>query len=231
MRNNLLFVDTETSGVPRSMNAPVSDLDNWPFVLQVAWRVYDPTGILIKAENHFIWEPEIYIEQSSVRIHGITEKDLSAKGKNRKEVMWMLLADLKVYKPVIVGHFVEFDSKMLQVAFYRCGLKHSLKKYRHFCTMRSTTEYTRFPNHDYPKLGDLYLGLFNEKMPSEHDAAADAEATARCFFELYARGEVTKQMLNNQPLFIKVQEKVRKNTGCGLPIFLAFIFGLFFLLL
>lgn len=226
MRDNLLFVDTETSGVPRSMDAPVQELESWPFVLQVAWQIYDRKSNLIKKENHFIWEPEIYIETSSIKIHGITETDLKSRGEDRKAVMWRLLHDLKMYKPMIVGHFVEFDIKMLQVALIRCGLRHNLDKYRHFCTMRATTGYSRFPTHNYPKLGELYQGLFKEVMPAQHDAEVDAEATARCFFELRRRGEITEDMIENQSLYLKVKEGVRKNTGCGLPVLLFILYGI-----
>ena len=32
-----LFSDTETTGIPRNYNAPVSDLANWPRMIQIAW--------------------------------------------------------------------------------------------------------------------------------------------------------------------------------------------------
>jgi len=231
MRDLLLFVDTETSGIPPSMKAAVTDTEKWPFVLQVAWRIHDRSGNLIKIENHFIFEPEVSIEKSSFKVHGISKEDLRVKGEDRKAVMQLFNDDLKRYKPLVIGHFVELDSKILQVAMRRAGLPNILKDYPHFCTMRATTEYTRFPNHNYPKLPDLYLGLFGEKMIREHDSAVDAEATARCFFELYRKGELDEQMIDNQPLFHRVKEKVRQNTGCGLPVVMLLIAGLLLSLL
>lgn len=207
------------------MDAPISELDNWPFVLQLAWRVYSKTGELIKEENHFIWEPDIFIEEGSIDIHGITESDLRAKGEDRKAVMWLFLNDLKKYRPIIVGHFVEFDSKMLQVAFVRCGLQHNLRKYKHFCTMRVGKVYSRYINHDFPKLSELYFGLFGERMPAQHDAAIDARATARCFFELHRKGEITDDMLGTQRLFVSVKERVN-GSGCGLSVVILAIFGM-----
>jgi DNA polymerase-3 subunit epsilon len=97
--------------------------------------------------------------------------------------------------------------------------------------MRSSTEYSRFPHHHYPQLPDLYQGLFGEKMRQVHDSAADAEATARCFFELYSKGELDEQMIDNQPLFEKVKEKVRQNTGCAFPLILLLMVGLLMTLL
>lgn len=231
MRTHLLFVDTETSGIPPSMQASVTDPEKWPFVLQVAWRVYDKSGELIKKENHYIYEPEISIKKSAFKIHGITKDALLAKGEHRKAVMQLFLKDLNHYDPLVIGHFVEFDSKMLQVALYRAGLPNPLKDCPHFCTMLATTEYKRFPNHNYPKLPDLYQGLFGEKMMHVHDSAADAEATARCFFELYKKGEIDEKMIDNQPLFSKVKEKVWQKTGCGLSLFIIWIAGLIWFLL
>jgi DNA polymerase-3 subunit epsilon len=231
MRDYLLFVDTETSGIPPSMKAAITDTGRWPFVLQVAWRVYERSGRLLKSENHFIFEPDISIEKAAIKVHGITKEALRKKGEDRKAVMRLLTDDLTQYKPLIIGHFVEFDSKMLQVALQRSGLPNVLKDLPHFCTMRSTTEYTRFPNHHYPQLPDLYQGLFGEKMRQVHDSAADAEATARCFFELYSKGELDEQMIDNQPLFEKVKEKVRQNTGCAFPLILLLMVGLLMTLL
>lgn len=225
MQDYLLFVDTETSGVPDSLNAPISDLKNWPFVLQLAWIVYDRDGNEIKQENHFIYEEDIYIKDSSIKIHGITKDSLKTKGKDRKIVMKLFANDLRRFKPVIVGHFIEFDSKMLQVAFFRSGLKNILSKHRHFCTMRATTEYTRFQNHQYPKLNELYETLFSEKLENNHDALVDAQATARCFLELWRKAEITADSIQKQRLFVKVSEKEKK-IGCGLPVLLFILIGL-----
>ncbi|MFC7669787.1 hypothetical protein ACFQT0_22245 [Hymenobacter humi] len=39
----------------------------------------------------------------------------------------------------------------------------------------------RYTNRRFLRLGELYQRLFEEAMPQEHDALADAYATARCF--------------------------------------------------
>lgn len=231
MQNYLLFVDTETSGIPQSLGAPINQLDNWPFVLQMAWQVYDKSGNLIKKENHFIYEEDIFIQKSSIKIHGITEEELKAKGEDRKMVMKLFTNDLRHYKPLIIGHFVEFDSKMLQVAMFRSGLKNIVKDYPHFCTMRATSEYSRFPNHNYPKLEELYQGLFGERMDRKHDAAMDVEVTSKCFFELLKRDEINDQLITNQPLFVKVKDQMSQKAGCGLPVIVFIILGLVLTLL
>lgn len=55
-----LFFDTETTGLPRNWKAPVTDLDNWPRMVQIAWVLSDNTGNRIETKD-FIIKPEGYI--------------------------------------------------------------------------------------------------------------------------------------------------------------------------
>ena len=49
-----LFFDTETTGIPKNYKAPVSDLENWPRLVQLAWLVTDNNGDEIKAAEYII---------------------------------------------------------------------------------------------------------------------------------------------------------------------------------
>ena len=73
-----LFFDTETTGLPKSWKAPVSDLDNWPRLVQIARILCDKEGNRIESKD-FIIKPEnfeIPIEASNV--HRIsTEKAIN----------------------------------------------------------------------------------------------------------------------------------------------------------
>ncbi|HCX20391.1 MAG: DNA polymerase III subunit epsilon [Flammeovirgaceae bacterium] len=226
MHDYLLFLDTETSGIPISLNAPINDLDNWPFVLQLAWVIYSSNGELIKKENHFVWEEEIFINESSTKVHGITHDELQEKGEDRKSVMRLLASDLRKYKPLIIGHFVEFDSKMVQVAFYRSGLKNLISQQQHFCTMLASKKYALAANSTYPKLEELYHRLFHEVMRDKHNAMHDAEATARCFFQLKEKGDITEQLINSQKLFTNTSNKKSTKFGCGIPVLIFILIGL-----
>lgn len=35
-----LFIDTETTGLPKEYDAPYTDIDNWPRLVQLAWIVF-----------------------------------------------------------------------------------------------------------------------------------------------------------------------------------------------
>ena len=36
-----LLFDTETTGLPKNWKAPVTDVDNWPRLVQIAWLTYE----------------------------------------------------------------------------------------------------------------------------------------------------------------------------------------------
>ncbi|TNB23458.1 hypothetical protein EME97_28790, partial [Klebsiella pneumoniae] len=42
-----LVFDTETTGLPKNFNAPLSDSDNWPRMVQIAWQLHDDDGTLL----------------------------------------------------------------------------------------------------------------------------------------------------------------------------------------
>jgi len=68
-----LFFDTETTGLPRNWKAPVTDLKNWPRLVQLAFLVYDEKGTQISAGD-FIIKPEGFKIPADVSlIHGISQ--------------------------------------------------------------------------------------------------------------------------------------------------------------
>ena len=69
-----LIFDTETTGLPRNYNAPLTDSDNWPRMIQVAWQLHDTYGNLLHSKS-IIVKPDGYtIPFNSVQIHGITNE-------------------------------------------------------------------------------------------------------------------------------------------------------------
>ena len=39
-----LIFDTETTGLPKRFDAPITDTDNWPRCIQIAWQLHDADG-------------------------------------------------------------------------------------------------------------------------------------------------------------------------------------------
>ena len=217
MRDYFLFLDTEASGLPKNWNLPYTDTSNWPSAVQVAWLVYARDGSFIKKENHYIFEKDIFIAPSAVKIHGISQEYLSRAGESRTVVMQLLADDLHAYQPLVIGHFMEFDSHIISADFQRAGIYNPLTSLPSFCTMRASSFYVRNPVMEHLRLGELYTMLFEEKLDEQHNALADAEATAKCFFELQKRGDVTDEKIAAQ------QQTQKTGTEATVKGFIVFI--------
>lgn len=218
MNEYIMFVDTETSGLPKNWDHPNED---WPYVIQLSWIVYSKQGVHIKEEDHYIYDERIVIDPESEKIHHITKAVLEEKGERRLKVLKRFLRDLRQYNPLLVGHLIEFDKQMLSVALQRAGLKNTLDQYPTYCTMKTNAHYMRLTNHLYPKLNELYWSLFGHDMPGQHNALSDCRATAACFFELVRREEITEDIIKKQQLQFK-KKASKKGSGCGLSVVLCF---------
>lgn len=191
MKKHLLFIDTETTTIPKRWDQPYSETDNWPSAVQVSWILYDENGKEVKRENFYIDDKDLKISARSFRIHGITKEFLTKNGQNRSFVLQKLSEDIQQYQPLITGHFTEFDIHTLSCDFYRAALENPFQQSYFYCTMLKSKDYILNPGVDYFRLPQLYDFLFDEKMERSHDAMIDAEMTAKCFFEIHSRGEIS----------------------------------------
>ena len=212
----ILFLDTEISDKPRHWNS--KETEEWPFIVQAAWSVCDRHGKEILFHDVIVRADDYTIAEEARNIHGITEESTRQKGVSRKEALRMLVRDLKRYKPLIVGHFVDLDIRMVEMASKRAGMKNFILDYPVFCTMKATSDYIHLPNRHYPQLAEIYQMLFKRKMENVHHALADVRATSEVFFELVRRGEVNDDVIRHQHR--QKKHVARKKTGCGLPVFI-----------
>ena len=203
MRDYLLFLDTEASGLPKKWNLPYSNSSNWPCAVQIAWVVYTKDGNLVKTENHYIEDRDIKINPSAIKIHGITKDFLKERGEGRNTVMQLFADDLLNYQPLVLGHFMEFDYHIASADFHRAGISNPLENLPTYCTMRATSFYVRDPSVGHLRLGELYSMLFDDKLENQHNALVDANATADCFFELLKRGDINDEKIELQQSEIK----------------------------
>ena len=42
--NRQIILDTETTGLPKRWDAPLSDSENWPRCIQIAWQLHNERG-------------------------------------------------------------------------------------------------------------------------------------------------------------------------------------------
>jgi DNA polymerase III epsilon subunit-like protein len=185
-----LFFDTEPTGIPRNWKAPLSDLDNWPRLVQIAWMQYDENGKKILEQNYII-KPEGYtIPVDASQVHGITTERAEKEGVELKKVLekFSRLVDESGY---LVAHNMDFDEKIVGVEFLRQNMRNSLFKSKRLCTMKASTAFCALPGpygYKWPKLSELYIKLFSDDFEEAHDASADIKACAKCFWELKRKG-------------------------------------------
>jgi len=183
-----IVFDTETTGVPLNYNAPLSDSNNWPRMVQIAWQLHDSNGKLINCKE-FIATPNDYtIPYNAVKIHGITTETAQALGVPLTEALNEFTNDLK-QATYLCGHNLAFDLNIIGAEFFRLGLPNLFEGKTVLDTMLSSEEFCALPGgrggkFKYPKLEELHQILFKHPFKEAHNACADVEATARCFFEL-----------------------------------------------
>jgi len=77
-----LFFDTETTGLPLNWKAPVTHVNNWPRMVQLAYLYYDTDGKKIDSGDYIIKPEGFTIPADVSRIHGITAAvDITATAK------------------------------------------------------------------------------------------------------------------------------------------------------
>ncbi|WP_347158873.1 3'-5' exonuclease [Pontibacter chitinilyticus] len=217
MKDYVLFIDTETTGIPQDFNSPYANDAAWPHSVQVAWVVYTKYGQQVKAENHYVRNDGFEISEGAEKIHGITSAFLEVHGEDRKFVFELLAADLNKYRPLVVGHFMELDYHMAGVGFYRSGLDNPMASLPTFCTMQASASYLIYTHRRSLRLGELYERLFGKPLEHHHNALADALATAKCFFQLHRRGDISDAAIEAQQT-PKPEKKHWYKGGCSLSV-------------
>lgn len=186
-----IIFDTETTGLPQNYNAPITDLDNWPRAVQIAWQLHESDGRLISADNIIIKPEGFSIPFNAVKVHGITTEKALSVGQDLKSVIEKFASDVHKAK-YLVGHNIEFDINVMGAEFLRAGFDLDLTQFQRLDTKEWGTDFCAIPGgkggkYKWPTLGELYQKLFNAPMQEAHDAAYDVEATTRSFFAMLER--------------------------------------------
>lgn len=198
-----LIFDTETTGLPKNWIAPITDSDNWPRCIQLAWQVHDELGKLVEVKN-FIIKPEGFdIPFNASKIHGIsTERAL----KTGQELTFVLNEFNKALSQAkfVIGHNVNFDLNIVGAEFHRTGIASNMMEMNKLdsCS-EATATLCQIPGgrggkFKLPKLQELHQFLFQEEFVEAHNASADVEATARCFLELIRKKVLTLSELQQE---------------------------------
>ncbi len=185
-----LVFDTETTGLPKNWNAPISDVDNWPKVCQIAWQLHDRSGKCVEHKDYLVALDEGFeIGFDTQKIHGISNELSQTQGITIDEAL-NEFNDALSRADFIVGQNLGFDINVLGSEYYRKEIETTLAEKTHLdtCTEKSAglcqIPGGRGGKFKLPKLGELHSFLFGKEFSEAHNATADVEATARCFFEL-----------------------------------------------
>lgn len=188
-----LIFDTETTGLPKSWKAPVTDLDNWPRLVQIAWMICDKDGNISRERNVIIYPDGFDIPEESSIVHGITTRQAQVRGWKIKGILEALADDL-CDTHYLVAHNINFDEKVVGAEFIRAGIKSiAFENIPRICTMESSINFCAIPGpygFKYPKLSELHIKLFGEDFADAHDAMVDTSACARCFIEMMKGGVI-----------------------------------------
>jgi len=184
-----LIFDTETTGLPKNYNAPITDTDNWPRCVQIAWQLHDHTGKMIDHQDYLI-QPDGYdIPFQSEQIHGISTELAHEKGIPLVDAL-AKFADALNQASFVVGQNVGFDVNVMGCELFRMQVETALTELPILDTCTElTAQLCRIPGgrggrFKLPTLTELHEHLFGEPFAEAHNATADVEATTRCFLEL-----------------------------------------------
>lgn len=183
---DVLFFDTETTGVPDRKANWDTDFAEYPHIVQMAWILGT------KVENHIIRPDGWEIPQETVEIHGVTTEYALEHGEPFAAVVDMFIQDCHE-AGLICGHNVHFDTAMVKANILRelgreyydgNGVETALYKGKRIDTMRPAMKWVdaRMSNGrlKFPNLSELYSRCFPGESFPAHDALEDIKAVMRC---------------------------------------------------
>lgn len=190
-----MFFDTETTGKPKDYKRPMSDVENFPRLVQLGFIVTTDDGDVLH-ENEAIIKPDGYeIPEAASAIHGITNQRALEEGVPISLVLseflfWLNLSD------EVIGHNIQFDVNVVGAECWRIYSGNPFLGKKETCTMKSSTDFCAIPSpfkvgtNKYPTLAELYRKLFNEDMGAAHTALQDIQNTMKCYGALVERGVI-----------------------------------------
>jgi DNA polymerase III subunit epsilon len=191
----ILFFDTETTGLPQYYNAPITQVNNWPRLVQLAFIEYFEDGTLASKHNYIIKPEGFTIPRDATLIHRISNQQAQTEGHDLTQVL-DIFADAINESVILIAHNFDFDKNIVGAEFVRKDFdtKPLLTK-RSFCTMKdkNVVNFCRIQGRNgykWPKLEELHYRLFKERINDAHDASVDIQSTAKSFWELLRLGVI-----------------------------------------
>lgn len=202
-----LFFDIESNGLPKNFKSPMTEVDNWPRVIQLAFMLCNEKGEILSQKEYLItpdcWEiptEPFWIE------HGFNTAKSKKEGVPLRQALVEFLADLE-QSEYLIAHNMDFDKNVLGAELLRYEMKG--KKVTKICTMATTVDFCAIPfggerawlskkekKYKWAKLSELHVKLFGRDFDAAHSAGGDVAALKNCFFELVRLGVIKLEPQN-----------------------------------
>ena len=194
--NDILFFDTETTGIPDRAAKWDTGFADYPHIVQLAWIFGDVQ------ESHIIRPEGWEIPDDTVAVHGITTEYAMEHGEPFVFIIDRFIAFAQK-AGLLCGHNIHFDTGIVKANILRelgheyydaNDVETALYKGKRIDTMRSTMKWVdaRFASGrlKFPNLGELYSRCFPGETFPAHNALEDCKAVARCLPVILENGLV-----------------------------------------
>lgn len=172
----ILFYDTETTGIPPTVDRRLENLERFPWLLQISAILYTEDGKEVRHIDYYVERLNLKIDNSN--IHGITSEVLKKKGTPIGRVL-KEFEEICAEADLIVCHNYAFDSTIVRTELKRNKIPDFLIKIPSFCTMTECSWLSRGIS-----LQNLHAELFEKRFDNHHNSLYDTRATADCFFRM-----------------------------------------------
>lgn len=191
-----LIFDTETTGLPLRYDAPMTSVDNWPRVIQLAWANFSTSGELIEKRVDLIKPKGWSVPNTDFhKENGFSQERNILEGIPIEEALGYFIEQINK-SALLVAHNINFDYNIIGAEMIRAGLSASRRLPR-LCTMESSVDFCALPKrgggYKYPKLEELHKKLFGCGFDGAHDAMNDVMATAKCLYGMFNKDVLVKQ--------------------------------------
>lgn len=178
-----LVFDIETDGLITE--------EEIPNILQIAWCLMDVEGTILKRKSSLIYPTgKNYAEN----INGINTNISKYVGNNLKHVLSDIINDINI-STKIIAHSIDFDLKVLNHHLKKQNFDPIQPNKHKDCTMIMGAKlFKKMGKSDgkYPKLKELYDGIFETDIREVHNAVYDVFLTSKIYYYMLSVKYSTK---------------------------------------
>ena len=198
--HNVLFFDTETTGLAR--NKLPHTHPKQPMPVQLGMKLDSSDRVERAALNFCIKTAGWTVEPKAAEITGIDNAVADAYGCHLTTAVDMFL-DLITHAKIVVAHNIAFDVVIMRRATKVYSEMVDIEYVDPFtdkllvCTMHNSTNLVkatpmRNKQWKWPKLSECIEHFFDETMTGAHDALADVRNCARVYYHLIDLGDTNE---------------------------------------